>query len=150
MAQGDSKLAREYPLQAGKGEYNNSTDTFKLYFCSDTYAAIDIDTAPLNLSDVTQVGGGNVPIGGVTLTGTTWARSGAVCTLDFNNIATITKNASNPATIRTAVIVNDTSTSDDIYKVVDLTTDGTTPIDLVTNDFDYSFNAGGSQTATVT
>lgn len=149
MAAGDSKLADEYPLQAGKGEYNNSTDTFKIYFCSDTYAAIDETQTPFNLSDVTQVGGGNFPIGGVTLTSVTWTRTGAVSTLDYANLATISKNASNPATIRTAVIVNDTSTSDDIYKVIDLTSDGTTAIDVVTNDFDYAVNASGSVTGTV-
>lgn len=149
MAAGDSKLAHEYPLRAGDGEYENSTDTFKIYFCSDTYASIDENASPLNLSGVTQVGGGNFPIGGVTLTSVTWTRSGAVSTLDYADLTTIAKNASNPAAIRTAVIVNDTSTSDDIYKVVDLTSDGTTAIDVVNNDFDYSVNASGSITGTV-
>ena len=146
----DSKLAQEYPLQAGNGAYNNSTDAFKIYFCSDTFAAIDATQAPFNLSDVTQVGGGNFPITGISLTSVTWTRSGAVSKLDYADLATILKNASNPTTIRTAVIVNDTSTSDDAYKVVDLTADGSTPIDVVANDFDYAVNAGGSITGTVT
>lgn len=149
MAAGDSKQAQEYPLQAGNGEYKNSTDTFKIYFCSNTYASIDATQAPFNLSNVTQVGGGNFPIGGVTLTSVTWTRTGAVSKLDYADLTTITKNASNPTTIRTAVIVNDTSTSDDIYKVVDLTSDGSTAIDVVNNDFDYAVNAGGSITGTV-
>ena len=149
MAAGDSKLAYEYPLQAGNGAYNNSTDTFRIFFCSDTYASIDATQAPFNLSNVTQVGGGNFPIAGIVLTGVTWTRTGAVSTLDYADLTTITKNASNPATIRTAVIVNDTSTSDDIYKVVDLTSDGSTAIDVVNNDFDYAVNASGSVTGTV-
>lgn len=149
MAAGDSKLSQEYPLQAGKGVYNNSTDTFRIFFCSDTFAAIDATQTPFNLSDVTQVGGGNFPIAGIVLTSVTWTRSGAVSKLDYADLATIIKNASNPATIRTAVIVNDTSTSDDIYKVVDLTSDGSTAIDVVANDFDYAVNAGGSLTGTV-
>lgn len=149
MAAGDSKLAQEYPLQAGNGAYNNSTDTFRIFFCSDTYAAIDATQAPFNLSDVTQVGGGNFPITGIVLTNVTWTRTGAVSTLDYDNLTTIVKNASNPTTIRTAVIVNDTSLNDDIYKVVDLTADGSTPIDVINNDFDYSVNASGSVTATV-
>ncbi len=70
-------------------------------------------------------------------------------TLDYADLTTILKNASNPATIRTAVIVNDTSTSDDIYKVVDLTSDGSTAIDVINNDFDYAVNASGSVTGTV-
>ena len=149
MAAGDSKLAQEYPLQAGKGAYNNSSDTFRIFFCSNTYASVDATQTPFNLSDVTQVGGGNFPIAGVVLSSVTWTRSGAVSTLDYSDLTTISKNASNPATIRTAVIVNDTSTSDDVYKVVDLTADGSTAIDVVTNDFDYTVNASGSVTGTV-
>ncbi len=149
MAAGVSKLAQEYPLQAGKGAYNNSTDTFRIFFCSNTFAAIDATQTPFNLSDVTQVGGGNFPVAGVVLSSVTWTRSGAVSKLDYADLSTIVKNASNPATIRTAVIVNDTSTSDDIYKVIDLTADGTTAIDVINNDFDYAVNAGGSVTGTV-
>lgn len=149
MAAGDSKLAQEYPLQAGTGAYNNTSDTFRIFFCSDTFAAIDATQTPFNLSDVTQVGGGNFPIAGIVLTSVTWTRSGAVSTLDYADLATILKDGSNPATIRTAVIVNDTSTSDDIYKVVDLTSDGSTAIDVINNDFDYAVNASGSVTGTV-
>ena len=68
---------------------------------------------------------------------------------DAEVLTTIAKNASNPTTIRCAVIYNDTSTSDDIYKVVDLTSDGSTAIIVVSNDFDYAVNAGGSLTGTV-
>ena len=149
MAAGDSKLAQEYPLQAGNGAYNNSSNTFRIFFCSDTYAAIDATQTPFNLSDVTQVGGGNFPIAGIVLSSVTWTRSGAVSKLDYADLATIIKNASNPAAIRTAVIVNDSSTSDDIYKVVDLTSDGSTAIDVINNDFDYAVNASGSVTGTV-
>jgi len=149
MAAGDSELAQEYPLQAGKGVYNNSSDTFRIFFCSDTFAAIDVTQTPFNLSDVTQVGGGNFPIAGIVLTSVTWTRSGAVSKLDYADLVTILKNASNPTDIRTAVIVNDTSTSDDIYKKVDLTADGSTAIDVVNKDFDYAVNASGSVTGTV-
>ena len=149
MAAGDSKLSQEYVLQSGKGVYNNSTDVFRIFFCSNTYAAIDATQTPFNLSDVTQVGGGNFPLVGIVLSGVTWTRSGAISKLDYNNLATIAKDPSNPTTIRTAVIVNDTSASFDIYKVVDLTSDGSTAIDVVNNDFDYTVNAAGSITATV-
>ena len=149
MAQGDSKLAQEYPLQAGKGVYNNTSDTFRIAFVSETYAAIDATAAPFNLSLVTPVSGGNFPATPTALTGVTWTRTGAESKLDYNDLAAITKNASNPTTIRCSVIYNDTSPSDDIYKVVDLTTDGTTPIDVVTNDFDYAVAAAGAMTCTV-
>lgn len=149
MAAGDSKLAQEYPLQAGNGAYNNSSDVFRIFFCSDTFAAIDATQTPFNLSDVTQVGGGNFPVAGIVLSSVTWSRSGAVSALDYDNLTTIAKSASNPSTIRTAIIVNDTSTSDDVYKVVDLTSDGSTAIDVINNDFDYTVNSGGSITGTV-
>ncbi len=149
MAQGDSKISNEYSYQLGNARYNQSTDSFRIYFCSDTYASINEDAATLNLSNVTQVGGGNFPIGGVALTSVTWTRASAVSTLDYADLTTIVKDGANPATIRTAVIVNDTSAADDIYKIVDLTTDGSTPIDVVNNDFDYSVNASGSSTLTV-
>lgn len=149
MAAGDSKLSQEYPLQAGKGAYNNSTDTFRIAFVSETYAAIDATASPFNLSLVTPVSGGNFPATPTALTSVTWTRTGAVSKLDYADLTTIAKNASNPATIRCAVIYNDTSTSDDIYKVVDLTSDGSTAIDVVNNDFDYAVNASGSVTGTV-
>ena len=150
MALGTSKQAQEYPLQAGKGVYNNSTDTFRIFFCSDTFSSIDATQTPFNLSDVTQVGGGNFPISGIVLANVTWTRTGAISKLDFDDLVTIAKNASNPTNIKSAVIVNDTSTSDDIYKVVDLTTDsGVTPLDAVNNDFDYAVASGGSITGTV-
>lgn len=149
MAAGDSKQAQQYPLQAGEGEYKNSTDTFRIYFLSDQYSNIDAAQAPFNLSDVTQVGGGNFPIGGIVLTGVTWSRLGAVSILDYNDLATIAKDPANPTTIKSAAIVNDTSTNDDIYKIVDLTSDGTTAIDVINNDFDYAVNASGSITGTV-
>ena len=149
MAAGDSKQAEEYPLQAGKGAYDNSTNTFRIAFVSDTFVAIDATASPFNLSDVTVVSGGNFPVTATQLTTVTWTRTGAVSKLDYDDLATIVKNASNPVTIRCAVIFNDTSTSDDIYKVVDLTSDGSTPIDVINNDFDYAVNASGSVTGTV-
>lgn len=149
MAAGDSKLAQEYPLQAGNGRYNNSTNAFRIYFCSDTYASINASAAPLNLGSVTQVGGGNFPLSGITLTNVSWTRSGAVSTLDYDDLAPILKDAANPTNIRTAVIVNDSSPADDIYKIIDLTADGSTAIDVVNNDFEYTVNASGSITGTV-
>jgi hypothetical protein len=68
--------------------------------------------------------------------------------MDATDIATIAKNASNPATVKCAIIYNDTSASDDLVQVFDLTADGTTAIDLVNNDLAFTFGAGGINTAT--
>ena len=147
MAQGDSKQFHDYPLRAGNGNYNNGADTFKVAFLSNTYSTIDNNTVNPKLADFTQVTGGSFA-GPVTLTSRTWTRSSAITKLDFTNLATIVKNASNPTTIRTMLVYNDTSTNDDAYQVFDLTADGTTAIDVVNNDFDFSFSASGAMTGT--
>ncbi len=143
-----SKQFNDYPLRAGNGEYNNSTDVFKIAWLSDVYSTIDIDTVNPKLADFTQVTGGNFSAA-TTLSSVTWVRSGTVSTLDYADLATILKNASNPTDLRTALIYNDTSTNDDGYKVVDLTGGTDTAIDVINNDFDYAVNAGGSVTGTV-
>jgi hypothetical protein len=46
-------------------------------------------------------------------------------------------------------LYNNTSASDDLINAWDLTTDGSTALDLVNNDFTFSFGASGILTATV-
>ena len=61
----------------------------------------------------------------------------------------LAKDASNPATVRCAVIYNNTSAADDLIQIYDLTADGSTALDLVNNDFVFNFGAAGINTATV-
>ena len=147
MAQGDSKQFYDYPLIAGNGGFNNSSDTFSARFTASTYAAVALTATNPNVSAHAAVTGGSFS-GDVTLTSVTFARSGAVTTLDAADLATIVKNASNPTTIRTMIVYNNTHASDIMYCVYDLTTDGTTALDLVNNDFDFSFGASGIMTGT--
>lgn len=143
-----SKQFNDYPLRAGNGEYNNSTDVFKIAWLSDAYSTINIDTVNPKLADFTQVTGGNFSAP-TTLANITWTRAAAISKLDYDDLSTILKNASNPTDLRTALIYNDTSTNDDGYKVVDLTGGTDTPIDVINNDFDYAVNSSGSMTGTV-
>ncbi len=146
MARGDSKKVSEYDLKSGDGAYNNSSDTFAYLLVTNTYASIDANTA-LNAASFTGATVGGNYAGKTALTGVTWTRSANVSTLDFNDIS-IAANAGNPTDAKCLVILNDTSAADDAFKIVDLTTDGTTAVDLTAGDFTYTVNASGSATVT--
>lgn len=147
MAVGDSKIFRDFVLKVNEGAYNEG-DTWTLAFVSNTYATIDATAANPVLADVTVVSGGNVSAA-YNLASFAITRSGTTVTYDAADIGAITKNASNPTTVRCAYLYNNTSASDDGFCVFDLTTDGSTALDLVNNDFTFSFGASGIITATV-
>lgn len=148
MAQGDAKQFRDYPLEAGTGDYNNTTDVFKMALLTDTYASVSVDLTNPVLSNFTEASaGGNYPAGGLTVSGVTWTRTAGITKLSHSAISML-KNASNPANVRTALLIN-TTASNSAYVAVDLTTNGTTPVDLVNNDFTITANASGVITGTV-
>ncbi len=146
MAQGDAKKFAEYDLKSGNGAYNNSTDTFSWVLVTNTYVSIDANAATPNLASFTGATVGGNYAGKTALTGVTWSRTGAVSTLDFDDV-TFAANAGNPTDACCLVIVNDTSVADDALRVTDLTTDGTTPVDL-TQGFTLTVNASGAVTVT--
>ena len=146
MARGDSKKVSEYDLKSGDGAYNNSSDTFAYLLVTNTYASIDANTA-LNAASFTGATVGGNYAGKTALTGVTWTRAANVSTLDFNDIS-IAADGSNPTEAKCLVILNDTSAADDAFKIVDLTTDGATAVDLTAVDFTYTVNASGSATVT--
>lgn len=147
MAAGDSKLFNEYVLKERKGTYAEA-DVWTLAFISNTYASVSADLANPNLASVTVTSGGNVAVS-YNLASAAYTRTTNVIKFDATDIGTITKNASNPADVRCAVVYNNTSAADDLVQIFDMTTDGTTALDLVNNDFTFSFGAGGINTATV-
>lgn len=146
MARGDSKKVSEYDLKSGDGAYNNSSDTFAYLLVTNTFASIDANTA-LNAASFTGATVGGNYAGKTALAGVTWTRAANVSTLDFNDIS-IAADGSNPTDAKCLVILNDTSAADDAFKIVDLTTDGTTAVDLTAGDFTYTVNASGSATVT--
>lgn len=146
MAQGDAKLFRDFALKSNQGDYADS-DTYSLAFLSDQYSTIDIDATNPVLASFTVVSGGNIPAA-TNLTGYAITRSGTTITFDATDPATFSKNASNPITAKSLLVYNNTSASDDAYQVFDLTSDGSTALDLVNNDLVFSFGASGITTAT--
>jgi len=149
MAQGDLKTFNDYPFKAGKKQYDNVNDSFKYALITDTYASVDIDiTDPVLTSFTESAGGGNYTSGGNALAGVAWTRASTITKLDFTDISLL-KNASNPITAKVMLIDNFTA-GDDCYFAIDLTSDGSTAIDLVNNDLTVTFNANGLVNITVT
>jgi hypothetical protein len=147
MAQGDSKLYRDAVLKLNEGAYSEG-DTWTLAFVSDTYSTLNADATNPVLADVTVTSGGNVNAA-YNLANFAITRATTTITFDADDIGTITKDAANPSDVRCAVLYNNTSASDDLIQAWDLTTDGSTALDLVNNDFTFSFGASGILTATV-
>ena len=142
MAQGDGKYLRDFVLKVNKGDYD-VLDTYSLVFLSDTFASIDVNVTNPNLATYTQTSGG-------TIVKTALTRVTTNIKFDADDPALFAKNASNPADVRTILVINDTSASDDAYQVFDATTDGTTALDLVNNDLTFAFGVNGISTITLT
>ena len=147
MAAGDSKLFNEYVLKERQGAYAQA-NAWRLAFVSNTFASLSADLANPTISSVTVTSGGNVAAS-YLLGSVAYTRSTNVIKFDAADIAQILKNASNPADVRCAVVYNDTSASDDLVQVFDMTADGSAALDLINNDFTFAFGAGGLNTATV-
>lgn len=147
MAAGDSKIFNEYVLKERQGDYSEG-DNWRLSFISNTYASISADLATPTISSVTVTSGGNVAAS-YLLASVAYTRSTNVIKFDATDIGQILKNGSNPADLKCAVIYNDTSAADDLVQIFDMTSDGTTSLDLINNDFTFTFGAGGINTATV-
>jgi hypothetical protein len=149
MARGDLKTFDYYPYNAGLKLFNNSTDSFKYALVTDAYSAVLKTTVDPTLASFTEcAAGGNYTAGGNALAGAAWTIAAGVSKLDFTDIA-LTKAAGNPATAKTLLIINSTA-GNRCYHAVDLTSDGTTAVDLVNNDLAVTFNANGTLNATVT
>ena len=147
MAAGDSKIFNDFALKLAKKTYDLSTDAFAISFIATAYGSVNADATDPDITDYTPLTGGNF-VAATTLASTAITRAGAALKFDFADLSTIAKNASNPATIKTALIKH--TVTGDLYKAIDLTADGgTTAIDVINNDFDYTVNAAGSFTQTV-
>jgi hypothetical protein len=147
MAAGDVKVYNDYVLKEKQGTYSVSDD-WRVAFISDTFASLNTDATNPTLANVTVTSGGNVAAS-YALANEAVTRSSNVVKFDADDIGTITKNASNPADVRCAILYNVTVTND-LAQVFDMTSDGTTPVDLVNNDFTFNFGAGGINTTTNT
>lgn len=145
MAAGSTKAFNDAVLKTRKGAYAEG-DTWQLVFLSDTYASINTDLTNPTSASFTPVVGGNVSAS-YTLGSITIDRVTNVIKFDAADIGQILKNASNPANLKTALLRNATVTNDAI-QAWDMTADGTTSLDLINNDFTFTFGAGGINTST--
>lgn len=145
MAAGSTKAFNDAVLKTRKGVYAEG-DIWQLVFLSNTYASIDTDLTNPTSASFTPVVGGNVAasyaLGSITIDRVT-----NVIKFDAADIGQILKNASNPADLKTALLRNATVT-DDAIQAWDMTADGTTSLDLINNDFTFTFGAGGINTST--
>ena len=144
MAAGDTKLFNDFVLKDRQGVYALSND-WQLVFLSDTYASVNTDLTNPTSASFTITSGGNVAAS-YALTGEVVTRSGATITFDATDIGTILKAAGNPVDLRCALLINATVTND-AAQVWDMTSDGTTPLDLVNNDFTFNFGVNGINTS---
>lgn len=147
MAQGSAKYLRDFPLKLNEGDYD-VLDTYSLVFLSDTYASVDVDATNPALASYTETTGGTITK--TVLSNFTITRVTTSIKFDADDPSSFLKNASNPADVRTILLINDTSVSDDAAQVFDATTDGTTPLDLINNDLTFNFGVGGIMTITLT
>ena len=147
MAAGDTKLFNQFILRDRQGSYALADD-WRIAFISNTYASVSSDLASPTISSVTVTSGGNVAAS-YALANESLSRSTSVVAFDADDIGTIAKNASNPTDVRCAVLYNVTVTNE-LAQIWDMTTDGSTPLDLVNNDFTFSFGASGINTSTNT
>ena len=141
MARGDSKRASAYEYNKGLGAYNNSTDVFKWSLVTDTYASINANATALAIADVTVVASAGNYVSATTVASTTWAQLTDTSTLDGADFS-FAADGANPITGKCLVLYNDTSTTDHIVTIVDITTDGTTAADT-TQGLTYTVNAAG-------
>ena len=146
MARGDSKNMAEYDFRSGQGQHNNSTDTFRYVFVTETFAATDANGSAASLSDFTQVPSSGNYTANTDLANVSWVRAANVSTLDYDDFS-IAADANNPTTATCMIIYNSTSANDTVLKIIDLTTDGTTAVDM-TQGYTHQVNAAGTATLT--
>lgn len=148
MARGDSKNFAEYDFRSGDGEHNNSSDTFNYVFVTEQYSAVNENGSAASLSDFTQVASSGNYVANSALANSSWTRvaNSNTSTLDFDDFS-IAADPANPTTALSMIIYNGTSANDTVKKIIDLTTDGSTAVDM-TQGYTHQFNANGSATIT--
>ena len=147
MALSDSKRMSEYDFQQGLGKYNNNTDVFKWVIVTESFTATSADTSSIALSNFTKVASAGNYVQDTILANSVWSRTDDVSELNYDDF-NFAADGSNPVTGKTIVVYNDTSASDDAYKLIDMTSDGgTTPADT-TLGLNFTVNAGGAGTVT--
>jgi hypothetical protein len=126
MAQGDTVLFHDLHPESAKGNIGNlSADTLKCGFITAVATPAATDALPhfggTGTTDLStqETSGGNVPVGGVTLTTVAVNEETAGYSFDTDNIV-IGANASNPQAARWAIFYNFTLASNRCLLFLDL------------------------------
>lgn len=152
MAIGDVKISVNFARKSLDGDYSPAS-TYKYVLTSATFASINANTVT-GISGLTGVlASAGSYVNGTTITGVTLTAAANVVTFDSHNID-IGASPSNPTTARTLVMYSDSPVNGsqiaatDVIAVFDLTTDGSTAINLE-NGMTLNMNAAGIYSVTV-
>ena len=159
MAQGSLVLFDEFAESIGDGRIDLDTDTFKVAFItqgvSDSPALLKTAAVPTwgaggttNLDALEVSAGGGYTAEGKALTSVTWGQTAGVATFDAADLTWTSSGSGDPATIKSAIIYSDTAANKDCVGFVDMTTDGSTAISLLSGDITITWGAGGIFTCT--
>ena len=142
MAQGTLTVSDDLGQQLGVEGHNMASDTFACILVSNTVAAM---AAFDDFADLTEcANGGDYTTGGVTLAGVSYTEAGGVSTFDSTTNPSWTKAAGSPTDIRCAVVYNTSHAGTaDIVCYIDMTTDGSTAVSMVTGNISVSWHASG-------
>lgn len=160
MAQGTLTLFNEFAESVADGRIDLDTHTFKVALVTlqaggtPTIAATDAVPCwgaggTTNLATSEVAAGGGYTAGGIALTSVTWAQTSGVGTFDAADVLWTSAASGDPATIKVAVVYSDTATNKDAVGFIDMTTDGTTAISLLTGNVGINWNASGLFALTV-
>ena len=160
MAQGTFTLFNEFAKSKSDGRIDLDSDVIKAAIVTlqaggtPTIAATDAvptwgagGTTNLSTSEVTA--GGGYTAGGVTLTTVTFTLAGAVATFDSDAIGWTSAGLGDPTDCKVVVFYSDTATNKDAIGFLDLTSDGTTAVSLLTGNITVTPNASGWFATTV-
>lgn len=160
MAQGTFALFNEFAESIADGRIDLDTHTFKVGLVTLQVGGsptISATTAvptwgaggTTNISTSEVAAGGGYTAGGATLASVTYNRSAGVATFDAADVTWTSSGSGDPATIKTTVIYSDTATNKDCIGFIDMTTDGTTAISMLSGNVGITWNASGIFTLTV-
>lgn len=150
MAQGTATVFDEFLPFMNNGvatsdlaAVNLDADTFKIKLSSIAIASIPASSATPDSADFTEVSpaAGGYTAGGAAAT-LTVAEAGGTLTVSLaSNVVWTSTGSGGPTDIKTAILYSTTHTGvNDAVAVIDMTSDGTTAIDLNTGDI--TINAG--------
>lgn len=146
MASGDFALFAQFGTDLAEQVHNLETDTIKLALVTSSVTPTATTADPrwgaggsTNLSSSQVTPGGNYSTGGATLANPSVVLASSTTTVDADDPATWSQNASNPTNARWGILYNDTAAGKNCIGFLDL---GST-VDMTAADLDVNVGASG-------